>query len=377
MPKYLPVGAIREMTYGELERWWEVDFDVLVSTAVAEASGPVHPTVAEALRGDDWLEQWADALFAGTGELASSVERMAFSEDARLDRTRKRLGSVEHRRGEVNRLLRERAGKEGWEMMPAHNKDAVGASRSILAKHFKEEARELRLAEIAQRGLEPNHPFYGVFYADRFDAIEDGVRRGMLQAPLTLEVQAALRTPEEVFTERVARDINRQEDRFTELRHPLLLGRWYRALETLRDVHCERAGIAPTFSMSLPALDVRALRDLPEREAWGVINRRRFLRALSQRHRECEMHTREVVRKVSLLREEIEQPWLDASHAAGVQLAERHPRLMEALLRAFAPYCEPGSTVFQREHIRWVKHHLIPELKRAVADGSVVRLLEA
>jgi hypothetical protein len=380
MPRYLPMGEIRSMPYTDLERWWEVDFDVLASTAVAEATGPVHPTVTEALRSEDWLEQWADALYAASGELASSVERMTFLSDGRLDRTKKRYGQVEQRRGQVNHLVRDMTAAQGWEMLPDHMKDARTASLSMLARHNKEEFRDLVEAENARRGLAPHRPFWGEMpYKDRFDAIEDAVVKGVLEAPVTPELEGLLRLADHQFTVVVARDVTVQEERCSELRHPLLLGRWLGALEHLRDRHCELAGLTPSFTVSLPRLDMRDLASKGQEEARTILNRRRFIRAIAQRHRECMMHARETVRIVSVRREEIERPWYEAARAAREELARRHPEQLQALLRAFEPFCEPGTTAFRRDAIKnggAVNKDLIPTLKKALADGTWRRLLD-
>lgn len=201
MPRYLKIHEIRAMTYLELKRWWEVDFDVLVSTAVAEADGRVDSTVSEALNSDDWIEQWADALYAGAGELASSIERMAFTGDPRLTKVKRRGGVVLQRMGQVNGLLKARRADQGWEMLGEHLKDARLAALAILAKHYREEYLELRAQELARRGLPSDHPFYHVSYRDVFDAIEDAVTKGLIDAPSDSgRIQALLSAPPDELT---------------------------------------------------------------------------------------------------------------------------------------------------------------------------------
>lgn len=373
MPSYLPMRQIRSMAYAELERWWEVDFDVLSSTAVAEATGPVMPSVTEALRSDDWIEQWADALYAASGELKSSAERMEYTRDRRLPDTQRRSGLVVQRVGHVNRLLRDRRRKQGWDMVADHRKDARGASLSILARHHIEESRQLADAEIARRGLAPHHPFWDAHYETKFDAIEDAVHREVLKTPVTPQVESLLRMPPHVLTNRVALDATRQEERCAELRHPLLLRGWANALQHLRDRHCELAGLEPAFTVGLPSLNMRQLRAMDTEDAWTIINRRRFVRALAQRYRECEMHIREITRAVSVRREELEEPWRDAVGASREELARRHPEQMAALLAAFEPFCVPGSTQIREDFLRKggpVTGQLVPTLKQALADGT-------
>lgn len=377
MPSYLPLGTIRSMPYAELERWWEVDFNALTSTAVAEATGPVHPTVTAALMSEDWLESWADALYAAYGGLASSVERMTFEQDRRLTKTQTNATLVQVRMGEVNTKVRAGKREQGWTMLPANQKDARGRSLSLLAGHHADEALMLADSEIARRGLTPNHPFYGPGYENKFDAIEDAVRRGMLQTPMTSELEKLLRMPSPALTSIVARDVTSQDERCVELRHPMMLRHWRQALEQLRDRHCELAGVEPSFMVNLPKVDMQKLWSMDRKEAGRLLSRRRFVRAIAQRYRECEMHARDVVRAVSVRREEIVQPWYEARMASREELARRHPEQFEVLLAAFTPFCDPGTTRIRREFLTRhgvIVYQLVPLLKRALADGSWVRL---
>jgi hypothetical protein len=379
MPKYLPMRVIRSMSYEELARWWEVDFDALTSTAVAEATGPVMPSVAEALRSEDWMEQWADALYAASGELATSVERMEYRLDERLETTRRRSGQVNQRMAHVNALLREARLEQAVADMPDHMKDAYRVCVGILANYYKQEGRELANAEIARRGLASHHPFWNATYETKFDAITDAVNRGMLHAPVTPQVVKLSRLPAHALTQVVAADVTRQEDRCAELRHPLLLGRWLESLEHLRDRHCELAGIEPSFTVTLPSVDLGELHTMPREAALSILNRRRFIRALAQRRRECGMHIREITRVVAIRRAEIEQPWHDAVEASRQQLGRRHPEQLEALLSAFGPFCEPGTLRIRSDMQRTggpVRGRLIPTLKKALADGSWRNLLD-
>jgi hypothetical protein len=378
MPSYLPMNQIRSMSYADLERWWEVDFDVLTSTAVAEATGPVQPSVVQALSSDDWIEQWADALYAGSGELKSSAERMEYTRDKRLETTQKRSGLVAQRLGHVNGLLRRQRKAQGVGMVPDNQKDARGMCLSLLSKYYKEEGRQLAVEEIARRGLAPHHPFWDAHYETKFDAIEDAIQRGVLQPSITPEARALLDMPAAALTSRVALDATQQENRCAELRHPLLLRGWTNALEHLRDRHCELAGLEPTFTVTLPNLDIRKLREMTADEAWAIINRRRFIRALAQRYRECEMLVREITRAVAVRRGEIEAPWYEAVGASREELARRHPEEMKALLTAFEPFCVPGSTQIRSNLLGRggeVKGQLVPALKQALAEGTWRNLL--
>ncbi|WP_446458632.1 hypothetical protein [Streptomyces rochei] len=366
------------MAYADLERWWEVDFNVLASTAVAEATGPVQPSVAEALRSDDWIEQWADALYAASGELKSSVERLEYTRDPRVEKNRKRSGLVAQRVGHVNTMLRERRAQQGWDMFSSWQKDAHGAVLSILVSHYRDESRELACAEIARRGLAPQHPLWDLHCDNAYDMIEDAVQRGLINAPATPEVTSLLNLPTHALTDRVAKDVTQQEERCSALRHPLLLRRWADALEHLRDRHCELAGIAPVFSVTLPGLKMRDLWAMSTEEARTIINRRRFIRALAQRNRECQMHVRELSRTVAKRQTEVKQPWNDAVSASREELARRHEEQYKALMIAFGPFCEDESTAIRREFLGRrgvVPKELIPSLKQALADGSWSNLL--
>ncbi|MCZ4098000.1 hypothetical protein [Streptomyces sp. H39-C1] len=296
MPRYMKISDVRAMTYAELERWWEVDFDVLVTTAIAEATGDVDATVSAALHSDDWLEQWADALYAAAGELASSVERITYTRDERLAKVKRQAGVVHQRMGQVNGLLKERRGDQGWDMLAPHLKDTRLIALSILAKHHQEESARLRAEELARRGLPLEPPMYEVSYRDGLEAIEDAVRHQLIKAPVSPRVRALQAAAPHKITSVVAGDVTHQQERCDDLRHPLLLRSWAAALEHLRDRHCALAGIPPEFTTSLATLDFRELRAMRGEQAWDIINRRRFIRALAQRWRECAMHIRQLGR---------------------------------------------------------------------------------
>lgn len=373
MPSYLPVKAIRSMTYAELERWWEVDFDVLASTAVAEATGDVHPSVREALASDDWLEQWADALFAGIGELLSSAERMEYTGDARLARTRRRSGLVQARMQHVRILLGKLSKEQGLEMAPAPNRYGRAAALSILGKHHKDELSEIRDAELARQGLPKNGPLYDVSYQDAFEAVEDAVARGYVAAPLTPEVRGLLALPREAVKRKVAKDANRQEDRNDALRHPLTLREWSACLRELLETHAGLSGVEPSFTVTLPSVDMGELRRMPEEEARKLLNRRRFIRSLAQRNQECEMHKRQLVRQADVRRKEAERPWRESAERAREEIARRYPEEFSALMKALMPYCDADTTEFLDDAMSPLRRsQFIRELKTKLADGTLL-----
>jgi hypothetical protein len=304
---------------------------------------------------------------------------MHYTRDQRLDHTQKRSGLVTQRVGYVNRQVRARQCEKNRDANTRYDKTARGTALSVLVRHHIEESRQLAQEEIARRGLAPHHPFWDASYPTKFDAIEDAVQRGLLHAPVTPKAEALLRRPAHALTHLVAADANHQEDRCAELRHPLLLRGWMDGLEHLRDRHCELAGIEPVFNVALPALDLRALRAMSTEKAMTVINRRRFIRALAQRHRECEMHVREINRAIAVRRTEVEKPWRDAVSASRDELGRRHPEQLAALLAALQPFCVPGSSEIRWNELRKggpVRSNVVPMLKRALEDGSWRRLLD-
>jgi hypothetical protein len=311
--------------------------------------------------------------------LLSTVERLTFLNDPRLEANVLQSGRVELRRGQVNAQVKKYLQKQGWEMLPASHKDARLACHSILGRHFASETRAFALEECARKGIAPESPSYNrAPYLDKFDAIQDAVGLGLIEAPTTPETQALLQAKPHELTDIVARDVTVQEDRCTELRHPLVLRGWLAALEHLRDRHCELAGLEPLFTLSLPRLDMERLRILPPEEARKHLNRRRFIRGLAQRYRECQMHSRQLVRAVNTRRADIDSPWKDAWAEARAEVARAHPQEFQALLAAFEPFCVPGSTGIRPELLTGggrIAGQLIPTLKKALADGTWVRLI--
>ncbi|WP_157596665.1 hypothetical protein [Streptacidiphilus rugosus] len=377
MPSYMKMGDVRALTYSELARWWEVDFDVLVTTAIAEATGPIHPSASEALHSDAWTERWADALYAGAGELASSVERMTYTCDTRLAKVRRQSGAVQERMGEVNALLKARQQDQGWEMLPEHLKDARLMALAILAKHYREEADQLFTEELGRQGLPTHPPLYGTGYRNVMDAIEDATKRGLIDTPASPGIHALLAAPPHKITHLAAGDVTDQQERVADLRHPLLLRPWASALEHLRDRHCELAGIPAQFTISLSTLNMRELRAESSEDAWDVINRRRFIRALAQRWRECQMLIRQLGRTVAQVSEDLRRPWYEASWAAREELGQRHAEQMHALVVAFAPYCEAETTRIRRGALPGrTRGPLVRELRQALADGCWRALLD-
>ncbi|WP_146057639.1 hypothetical protein [Streptomyces sp. SM12] len=339
------MSEVRKMTYADLERWWEVDPNVLATTVVADATGHVHPTVSAALRSEEWLDHWADVLYATVGELDSSAERMTYTGDPRLPRVTRQCGQVHLRMQEANTLLRQRSRAEGRDLMPKTVTDARQAALSLLAKHHREEATKLRAEEIAHRGLAPDPPTHdwGEGPADAFDAIENAVRSGLLVAPIAAQTRRLIHMRERGFIVAVGHDVKQQRERNDGLRHPLLLRRWTAALTYLRDTTAAQAGGIATWTLVQPALDMDALRALPSQQAWLVINRRRFLRGCFQRWRECSRHVQDVVRTVAVRTEDERRPWSEATHASRITLAQRHPAQYRMLRDALEPYTEPGT----------------------------------
>lgn len=374
MPVYLPIHQIRRMTYLELKRWWEVDFAALASTAVAEATGTVEPSVRKALASDEWVEQWCDALYAGCGELLSGVERMEHLGDGRLARTRIERDRMMKRLIQARRLLKEKTLREAWEVTPESQKDARAASVGILRKHHQDEFLDLRLEELARKGLPEENPLFGVSFKDAYHCIEESAKNGVLSVPVTPEVERLMSFDGPSMKAEVARDVNNSRTgRCDALRHPLLLRRWSEALHQLLAEHAELSGVEPQFSIYLPRLDIKALRRGPEEAGRKTVSRRRFLRALAQRNQECGMHRRRLVRAANMRLDEVRQPWRDAARTAQEDLAQRHPGEMTALLAAFAPYCKADSTRFREGALSTRgRGDLIHDLKKKLASGTLM-----
>lgn len=370
MPKYLPLRIIRTMTYQELERWWEVDFEVLCSTVVAEATGEVHASVREALCSDDWIDQWADALYAAYGALASATERMLILNDDRLEKNKKEAGQVNRRRGEVNRLVNAKKKRQGITLMGKYDRDAHHASLSIIVRQHENEYLSIRERIYRKHNL-PNLEDVEEPYADNLQAVEHCVSRGYITAPLTQEVEYLLSAQNHVLADIVGRDVVKQDDRCDELRHPLLLRKWRDGLAHLRDRHCELAGLPPLYSVDLPTLDVNKILSMRIEEARTIINRRRFIRSIAQRHRECQMYIVQLSRLAAIKINEHRKPWHMANQEARDELGHRHQDELDALTRGLALFCVPGTTEFDLERFAHKdRKEAIRMMKEALRDGT-------
>lgn len=372
MLKHLTVDEIRHMEYSELEPWWEGDFESFITTAIAEATGEVRVSVREALVQDDWIEQWLDALYAATGELDSSRERLSYKRSPRLKSALEMRAQVVQRKDYVSGILRDRAKNQGFEMMPVAQADAMMASISILSQHHRAEFRDLREEACRRRGIPLNDSYYETSYADAYDSIRDAITRGALKTPETKEVRALLDFPYEKFKQLVAEETKGVVERCDTLRHPLVLQRWEQALDDLAIEPCRLIGVEPRLSISLPKVLMKDLWSMPGDEAWKILDRRRFIRGLAQRHREFAMHKRQVVRAVALRREADSQPWIDAAREAQTIVGERHPKERDAIIAEFLPYCEPGSTrIIQATLPSRKRGALVRELKEKLASGTI------
>ena len=374
MTRYLQVKDIRLMTYAELQRWWETDFDVLMSTAVAEATGAVHPTVSAALCSEEWIDQWVDALCGATGELLSSVERMTYKRDGRLEKTREQTRSMTLRMQEANTALREHQ-KTNQQRTGCHS--AKASVQSLIIRHHRQEFFELRGKEALRRGIPADHPFHGPDVgSDPYETIELGVAQGLLYAPVTDQIAALLKAPPHQITSLAARDISAHGERVDALRHPLMLKHWRSALGHLRDRHCNLAGVKPHFTITLPPIDWVAVSQMSDEEAWGLINRRRFIRAGAQRVRECRMHTKSVLKVVGQRQNEVRQPWEDAGAVAAEDLMRKYADQTQALLAVFLPFCLPDGDTLDTRMLPFPKREeLIRELRTALDDGRWRNLL--
>lgn len=152
---------------------------------------------------------------------------------------------------------------------------------------------------------------------------------------------------------------------------------WATALEQLRDRHCELAGVTPEFTTSLAALDMRELHAMKEEDVWDIINRRRSIRALAHRWRECQMHVRQLGRTAAQWSDELREPWYAAERTAREELGRRHPEQVVTLVAGFTSFCEPGTTRLRRDVNPQSRGQLVRELKAALEDDRWCRLCKA
>lgn len=366
MPSELTMGHARSLTFAELERRWEEDFSQLCTTVLAEATGPVDPSVEAALRSAAWASRWDDALYACIGALASAAERKAFTEDPSWKRTLNHLSAVRRRAAEAKELLDRQRRPRAQPRLA----DARLLVSSVLAKHYAQEFEELRVEEFARRGLPPQEDDERGPGRDGLGRVEDLVASGVLEEPADAQVDRLLGASPQALTRTVALDANEREY-CPALRHPLLLRGWAAALERLRDEHYALDGMQPSFTVTLPALDLDALRAMEPAQAWKVLHRRRFLRSLAQRWRECQMEIHWQVQRAELHHQQQRQPRTAALDAAGEALGRRHAVERDALLERCAPFCEEGTMLLQeRLHSPRPRGEFRRELAQALREHN-------
>lgn len=379
MRRLVRVADIYRIPSTELMELWRQDFQVLVTTAIADTQGRVHPVVADMLRSAEWCHDWYDALMAAEGELASAHERMAYSGDLRAGATKKRLMRIRTVRDEARVLHRDRMRTEGQNNPAAVRvRQADSVAMAWLRHHHKDWCNVRRGELLRERGMAENRPGYGMSPADGVEAIENAAREGTIPYPSTPEVEALLDLGDEQFRNQVARDIQEQDFRIQELRHPLLLNDWMAALQELEAMTLPLAWAENNSeSMTLGRLDVAKLAALPSEEAYKVLRARRFCRALYQRIAEWKRIVRRMARDVAALEEAIARPWYDVEQQVRQELVDKFPEQYSAMRRALDPFgVRPGSNQLD---VKKFDNKLRGKVKQimldALADGSWVRLL--
>ena len=377
MPKYLPPAVISTMLLDELVRWWETDFDVLCATAVADADNRVHPQVASGLRSARWHENWLDALTCTEATLATAKERMTYLGDPQETDTANHLKCVRTALQEA-RSIADRYWREEDDANPAdaHQYSASGIAARWLAWHHRAKAHYLKRALLADRGLttapSDRQP------RDIVDVIEQAAKTGLLEAPTTPEVLALFAVDDNAFRNTVADDVQFQNARIPELRHPLLLNDWCAALQDLMEIAAPEAG-GVEENKELRPLDYDALHALPSDAAFQILNTRRFYRGCEQRMAEWRRVVKRLERDVKAREYEAQAPLREVREDVLSELVTRHSKQHAALCRALEPFLiAPGSDQIDPQKLSKgsaLRSELKQLLLSALADGTWPRLL--
>ncbi|MFI6278370.1 hypothetical protein [Streptomyces sp. NPDC050988] len=307
-------------------------FDNLVTVALADAtSGFVPQRTRRLLRKAEWRLDWQDALLCAGGELQVATERMRYTGDPRLDATENRLRRVRHRGNEASLLakkLRRNDFNDSAERKIGTNSHLT--AQVWLRAAFPDEYADLLRHERAHLSLDgtPEEPSF----RDVHEQIEYACALGLVAAPRTPELEALLTAGDAVVRLATADDAKNQDERTMELRHPLMLGRWENALRELGTMTAGPARAQTPHALGTLPDDFYAL---PQDEAIGVLNARRFLAAVQQRRLEYKRCVRQITQ--ALRERERESPHAialaEAKATASRHLAERHPAEY-ALIRA-------------------------------------------
>lgn len=255
-------------------------FEHLATAAIADAGGHLRPAQHDLLHAPTRLHDLRDALTFAEGDLQVAVERMTYHQDPRTTRTARQLRQVRTARHQVHRetaALR-RSEDRTRESEETPSTDTVTTTRGWLSQAYPVLFAQLLAQAHAAAGL-PARPLA----KDIFDTVEEGWADGYLPAPRTAEVDRLLSMAAVAFRSAVADDARNQNDRDPALRHPLLQRRWNTALEELTSLTVPVARASSSSALgSLP----NGFADIPEPDAFKVLNARRFLVAAWQRRAE-------------------------------------------------------------------------------------------
>ncbi|MEU9939059.1 hypothetical protein [Streptomyces lavendulae] len=255
-------------------------FEHLVTAAIADAGGHLRPAQHDLLHAPARLHQLRDALTFAEGDLQVAAERMTYRQDPRASRTARQLRQVRTARHQVHR---ETAALRRSEERTREAEKTPSTDTSTTARGWLSQAYPVRFAQLlaqaqATAGL-PARPLA----KDVFDTIEEGWADAHLPAPRTPEVDRLLVMGVVTFRGVVADDARNQNDRDPALRHPLLQRHWNTALEELIGLTVPVARASSSSALgSLPD----GFADLPEPDAFKILNARRFLVAAWQRRAE-------------------------------------------------------------------------------------------
>lgn len=276
----LRLYEVADLEQEAFDQYVQERFTHLVAAAIADAAGLLNPLQRAVLHTPDRLPDLHDALTFAEGNQQIVVERMTYRRDPRTARSTRLLRQVraahhraarhvaEARRAEARR-------REAAEPLPT---DLVTVTRSWLARTLPDRFHQLLDEELAQAGLPERPPA-----TDAFDIVERGWADGHLPAERTQEVDHLLAKGPVAFRAVVADDARAQDQRNPALRHPLLQRRWAQVLNELTELTLPVARASSSRTLGpLP----RGVYDMPEADAYKILNARRFLCALWQRRGE-------------------------------------------------------------------------------------------
>ncbi|MFI1482036.1 hypothetical protein [Streptomyces sp. NPDC020747] len=230
---------------------------------------------------------------------------------------------------------------------------------------FPDEYADLLRHERARLSLDetPEEPSF----RDVHEQIEYACARGRIAAPRTLEVDALLTAGDAAVRLATADDAKNQDERTMELRHPLMLGRWENALRELGAMTAGPARAQTPHALGTLPDDFYAL---PQDEATGVLNARRFLAAIQQRRLEYKRYARQITQ--ALRERERESPHVialaEAKATASHRLAERHPAEYALIRAELRPH---------EEHDGFLPRSLASSSQRAEIKRRVLTTLTA